>query len=149
MKKKQFIISISLLVTVLLSILLVTSYLWAFVKFYKMPPTSTMLLLQTYHHHHSFDDCKVCHFTFGSYISQSTSLINWMKTSWNVLFFLKQQRSLFHFLEACIPSVLRQWKLGLTFSRYHFFLFTKYSRLHSFFEDCRDGQYNHFNEKLL
>jgi hypothetical protein len=87
-------------------------------------------------HHHSFDDCKVCHFTFGSYISPVDFAYKLNENCETSLFSLKQ-RSLFHFLEACIPSVLRQWKLGLTFSRYHFFYLLNSCTLgYIHFEDC-------------
>jgi hypothetical protein len=73
MKKKQLIISISLAVTVLFSILFQSSYLWAFCKgifqtecHHKHNGTTAQIT----HKHHSFDTCKVCHFTFGSYVAQ-------------------------------------------------------------------------------
>jgi hypothetical protein len=74
MKKKQITISLSLAVTVLFSILLQSLHTYGhFVKqfsqtecHHKYNLTGAEIL---HSHHHSFDDCKVCNFTFGSYIS--------------------------------------------------------------------------------
>lgn len=73
MKKKQFSISLSLAITVLLSILLQSVHTYEhFVKqfsetecHHKYNGTTAKIT----HQHHSFDDCKVCHFAFGSYIT--------------------------------------------------------------------------------
>lgn len=73
MKKKQLLISISLAVTVLFAILLQSFHTYGhFVKqflqtecHHKYNGTNPEIT----HQHHNFDDCKVCHFTFGSYIS--------------------------------------------------------------------------------
>jgi hypothetical protein len=74
MKKKQRIISISLVVAVLLSILLQSLHTYGhFVKQFSQTECHHKYNVTgadiTHSHHHSFDDCKVCHFTFGSYIS--------------------------------------------------------------------------------
>jgi hypothetical protein len=74
MKKKQLTISLSLAVTVLFSILLQSLHTYGhFVEqfsqtecHHKYSGTGAEI---SHSHHHSFDDCKVCHFTFGSYIS--------------------------------------------------------------------------------
>ena len=73
MKKKQLLLSLSLALTVLFSILFQSLHTYEhFVKqfsqtecHHKYNVTHTEIT----HQHHSFDDCKVCHFTFGSYVS--------------------------------------------------------------------------------
>jgi hypothetical protein len=74
MKKKQIIISLSLAVTVLLSILLQSLHTYGhFVKQFSQTECQHKYSVTnaeiSHSHHHSFDDCKVCHFTFGSYNS--------------------------------------------------------------------------------
>jgi hypothetical protein len=75
MKKKQLLISLSLALTVLVSILAQGLHTYEhFLKqfaqaecHHKYNVTHTEIT----HQHHNFDDCKVCHFTFGSYVSPS------------------------------------------------------------------------------
>lgn len=73
MKKKQLIISLSLAVTVLFSILVQS--LHTYEHFVKQFAEAECHHKYSYgepeitHQHHNFDDCKVCHFTFGSYIT--------------------------------------------------------------------------------
>jgi hypothetical protein len=74
MKKKQLIISLSLTVTVLFSILLQSVHTYGhFVEQFSQTECQHKYNVTaaeiSHSHHHSFDDCKVCHFTFGSYIS--------------------------------------------------------------------------------
>jgi hypothetical protein len=73
MKKKQLIISLSLAVTVLFSILLQSFHTYEhFVKQFSQKECHHKYngnSPEITHQHHNFDDCKVCHFTFGTYIS--------------------------------------------------------------------------------
>jgi hypothetical protein len=71
MKKKQLIISLS--VTVLFSILFQSLHTYGhFVKAFfqtECHHKHNGTTAQITHKHHSFDTCKVCHFTFGSYVA--------------------------------------------------------------------------------
>ena len=74
MKKKQLLISLSLAVTVLFSILLQSVHAYDhFVKQFSQTECHHKYNRSnaeiSHSHHQGFDDCKVCHFTFGSYIS--------------------------------------------------------------------------------
>ncbi|WP_091428373.1 hypothetical protein [Flavobacterium degerlachei] len=73
MKKKQLIISLSLAVTVLFTILSQSFHTYEhFVKQFSQTECHHKYNgngPEITHQHHKFDDCKVCHFTFGSYIS--------------------------------------------------------------------------------
>ncbi|HEY4618437.1 MAG TPA: hypothetical protein VIH09_09615 [Flavobacterium sp.] len=73
MKKKQLLISLSLAVTVLFSILLQSVHAYDhFVKQFSQSECHHKYNgsnPEITHQHHNFEDCKVCHFTFGSYVS--------------------------------------------------------------------------------
>jgi hypothetical protein len=73
MKKKQLIISLSLAVTVLFSILFQSLHTYEhFIKQFSSTECHHKYSHgepEITHQHHNFDDCKVCHFTFGSYVS--------------------------------------------------------------------------------
>ncbi|WP_369769646.1 hypothetical protein [Flavobacterium sp. WC2416] len=73
MKKKQLLLSFSLALIIVFSILFQSLHTYEhFVKqfsqtecHHKYNVTHTEIT----HKHHNFDNCKVCHFTFGSYVS--------------------------------------------------------------------------------
>lgn len=73
MKKKQFIISLSLALTVLFSILFQSVHTYEhFIKQFFQTECyhrHNGTVAQITHQHHSFDTCKVCHFTFGTYVA--------------------------------------------------------------------------------
>jgi hypothetical protein len=74
MRKKQLVISISLVMTVLFSILFQSLHTYAhFVKQFAEKEChhkkNNYGEPEITHQHHTVDDCKVCHFTFGSYIT--------------------------------------------------------------------------------
>jgi hypothetical protein len=73
MKKKQLIISLSLALTLLFSILFQCIHTYEhFVKQFSQTEChhkQNGTTAQITHKHHSFDTCKVCHFTFGSYVA--------------------------------------------------------------------------------
>jgi hypothetical protein len=52
------------------------------------------------HQHHNFDDCKVCHFTFGSYVSPEVFAYS-LKTITNKRP-ISLRRETFRFLAVCI-----------------------------------------------
>ncbi len=74
MNKKKLLLSLSLAMTVLFSILFQSLHTYEhFVSqlsqkecHHKYNPKHTSEIT---HQHHSFDDCKVCHFNFGSYVT--------------------------------------------------------------------------------
>ena len=73
MKKKQLIISLSLAMTVLFSILFQSLHTYEhFVKQFTEVECHHIYRHgkpEITHQHYNFEDCKVCHFTFGSYIT--------------------------------------------------------------------------------
>jgi hypothetical protein len=81
MRKKQLVISISLVMTVLFSILFQSLHTYAhFVKQFAEKEChhkkNNYGEPEITHQHHTVDDCKVCHFTFGSYITPKVITYN-------------------------------------------------------------------------
>ena len=74
MKKIKLLLSLSLAMTVLFSILFQSLHSYAhFVQQFSKTEChhkyNVKHTAEITHQHHSFDDCKVCHFSFGSYIT--------------------------------------------------------------------------------
>jgi hypothetical protein len=75
MKKKQLLLSLSLAITVLFSILMQSIHTYSHVVeqwsqtetecHHKYNVTHTEIT----HQHHAFEQCTVCHFSFGSYVT--------------------------------------------------------------------------------
>ena len=102
MKKKQLTISLSLAVTVLFSILLQSIHTYGhFVKQFSQTECHHKYNLTgaeiSHSHHHSFDDCKVCHFTFGSYISPVEFAYKLNENFAKPLYFLETRDSIISF----------------------------------------------------
>lgn len=74
MKKKQLLLSLSLAMTVLFSILFQSLHTYGhlatqFSQTECHHKHNVKHSAEITHQHHSFDDCKVCHFSFGSYVT--------------------------------------------------------------------------------
>ena len=76
MKKKQLLLSLSLAMTVLFSILIQSLHTYThFVEQFAQTECQhkyNVTHTEITHQHHSFEQCSVCHFTFGSYVSPET-----------------------------------------------------------------------------
>lgn len=73
MRKKRLLISVTLVITVLFSILFQSLHTYEhFVKQFADKEChhkkNNFGVAEIIHKHHAVDDCKVCHFTFGSYV---------------------------------------------------------------------------------
>jgi hypothetical protein len=102
MKKKQPLLSSSLAVTVLLSILLQSIHTYGhFVKQFSQTECQHKYSGANpeiaHSHHHSFDDCKVCQFTFGSYISPGEFAYKLNANFATLLYFLETGEAIISF----------------------------------------------------
>jgi hypothetical protein len=101
MKKKQLIISLSLAVTVLFSILFQSLHTYGhFVKEFfqtECHHKHNGTTAQITHKHHSFDTCKVCHFTFGSYVAPKVLVYTLISNYKVAPYFYKTARAIVSF----------------------------------------------------
>lgn len=101
MKKKQLIISLSLAVTVLFSILFQSFHSYEhFEKQFSEKECNHKYSQGTpeiTHQHHNLDDCKVCHFTFGSYVSTEIFACKLISNYKQVPYFYKTAKGIVSF----------------------------------------------------
>ncbi|MEZ7499660.1 hypothetical protein QO200_13040 [Flavobacterium sp. Arc3] len=101
MKKKQLVISLSLSLTVLFSILFQSLHTYEhFVKQFSETECHHKYSNgepEITHQHHNFDDCKVCHFTFGSYVSPDVFVYSLQSNFENTPYFFEKVKTFISF----------------------------------------------------
>jgi hypothetical protein len=101
MKKKQLIISLSLALTVLFSILFQSIHTYEhFIKQFLQTECHHKhngTAAQITHQHHSFDTCKVCHFTFGTYVAPKSFAYKLLSNYKEVPYFYKTAKGILSF----------------------------------------------------